>query len=84
LGGRLSKLAIAVGLTNLGGVLPTGFAVAIPHQASGISNADLLCQGGGYRRRHLAWIAEKGAEEPHRAELHGEAEAHVLPPATAD
>src|SRR5437899_1314214 len=30
------------------------------------------------------WVGEEGAEKSHRAELYGEAETHVVPPAATD
>ena len=45
---------------------------------------DPLRKRDGHHRRHLGRVGEEDAEKTHRAELHGEAEAHVVPPAPAD
>jgi hypothetical protein len=60
-------------------VLPTSAAVAIGSDAILVADAELsrhvTNDTGGHRRE----IIDEGAEESHRAELDGEAEAHVIP-----
>ena len=34
--------------------------------------------------RHIAWLFEKGIKKPHGAELHREAQPHVVPTLDAD
>ena len=82
--GGLSELAIAVDVSDLGRVVPACLSVAIPTKARWIGDTDLSRQGGDHLRRHLGRIGKKSAEKAHRAQLHGEAEAHVVPSAAPD
>ena len=80
----IGELAIAIGLPDFRRVLPACFSITIAHKAARVGDADPLCQGGGNLRRYLGRVGEEGAEKSHRAELYGEAETHVVPPAATD
>jgi hypothetical protein len=47
-------------------------------------DADLLADERLHARRRLAQIIEEGAEEAHGAQLHGDAETHVIAAPRAD
>lgn len=65
-------------------MLPACGSFTIADEAARFGDADPPREGGGHFYRHLGRIGEEGAEKPHRPELHGEAEAHVIPSAATD
>jgi len=61
------------------GVLPTDPALAIQGEASRVCDSKLARHIAGPTGRHVNRIVQKGAQEPHGAELHGEAQPHMVP-----
>src|SRR5271165_1895546 len=83
-GEGVGELAIAVLFTDLAGMLPSGAYDRIACKASRIGNVELTGEVGNDAGWHTVRLVEKGAEEPHGAELNREAETHVVPALRAD
>ena len=75
----VSELAVAKAGPDFSGMLPTGPALAIQSETAEIGNPELARQVAGNARRHIDRVIQEGAQEPHRAELHGKAQPHVIP-----
>jgi hypothetical protein len=56
----IMKIAIAIGLLNLGGMIPMGIARVVVLQARGVVQAKLIGHIGHYIGRHLCRIGKKG------------------------
>ena len=76
--GPLVEVAVAVVATDLGDVVPAHLARRIALQPAGVGDAQLPGEVGHDAPRDLGGVGQEGAQEPHRAELHGEAEAGVI------
>ena len=76
---RVGELAVAEASTNSPGVLPTNPALAIQGEASQVCDSERARHIARHTGRHVNRIVQKGAQEPHGAELHGEPQPHVIP-----
>ena len=82
--GALVEVTVAIVPTDLGGVVPALLARGVTLQALGLGDAQLPGDVGHDARWDLGGVGQEGAQESHRSELHGEAEAGVIAPAPGD
>src|SRR5262249_13230396 len=69
---------------DLGGVVQAHFTRSVALQSAGVGDVQLPGEVGHDARRDVSRIGQEGAQESHRAELHGEPEARVIAPAAGD
>jgi hypothetical protein len=82
--GALMEITVAIGPADLGGVVPALLARGVTPQALGLGDAQLPGDVGDDARRDLGGVGQEDAQESHRPELHGKAEARGIAPAPAD
>src|SRR5205085_727426 len=73
-----AEVEVAIAFANVGGVIPTGLAIAVRSQVRVARDAELCGHtredGGG----HICWVGLEGAEESGGDDLQGQAQAVVI------
>lgn len=78
------EVTVAIVPSDLGGVVPPLLPRGVAPQALGLGDAQLPGEVGHDARRDLGGVGQKGAQEPHRAELHREPQPVVASSAPMD
>jgi hypothetical protein len=65
-------------LTNLAGMIPSGFAVAVMEKAAELFDLELPGQAVDHTSRHIREVFQEGAQKASRAELNGEPQPVVV------
>ncbi len=76
--GAQVEVAVAVVAADLGGVVPALLPRGVAPQALGLGDAQLPGDVGHDARWDLGGVGQEGAQESHRAELHGEPQTVVV------
>ena len=78
------EVVVTVTTTDLGHVVPAHHTRRIAFQSADVGNVQLPGEVGHDACRNLRGVGEESAQEPHRAQLHGEPEAVVIATASGD
>jgi hypothetical protein len=77
-------MSVTISRPNFDDVVAPSLARRIPNQRFGAGDTDLSCQDLNSTWWRFRRIVEECAEKADSAELHGEAEAHMIAAALAD
>jgi hypothetical protein len=58
--------------TNFGGMIPSGFAVAVMEKAAELLDLELSREAVDHTSRYIREVLQEGAQEARRAELDGD------------